>query len=157
MPGAEVRVADPVASRRTVVESFGAAFDAPDEVAGEHDVVFHTSATSAGLRAAMDRAGTEARVVEASWFGDGEAGLPLGGPFHSRRLTLLSSQVGALPPDRRPRWTHARRLSKALDLLGDDRLDALISDEIAFADSPSRLPDLLLSGEGRLMPVIRYF
>ena len=62
--------------------------------------------------------------------------LPLGGAFHSRRLRLISSQVGHVSPLQRPRWTYARRLHKALELLGDDRLDVLISGETAFDDLP---------------------
>jgi len=56
-----------------------------------------------------------------------------GGAFHSRRLRLVSSQVGDLPPARLPRWDHRRRLATALELLADDRLDALISGQTAFA------------------------
>ena len=40
----------------------------------------------------------EATVVEMSWFGDRQVSLPLGDAFHSRRLTIKSSQVGRLPP-----------------------------------------------------------
>jgi hypothetical protein len=51
----------------------------------------------------------------------------LGHAFHSRRLRLVSSQVGHVPALRLPRWTYARRMSKALELLCDPRLDVLIS------------------------------
>ena len=67
-----------------------------------------------------------------SWYGDGDVALPLGGAFHSRRLTILSSQVGKVAPSHRPRWPYARRLAAALDLLGDERLDALIAPPIAI-------------------------
>ena len=64
---------------------------------------------------------------------------PLGLDFHSRRLRLVSSQVGQVPPSRRPRWDHGRRLDKALSLLADERLDALITEEVAFDGSPREL------------------
>ena len=70
---------------------------------------------------AIDLAGNEASIVEMSWYGTGTVGLALGGAFHSRRLKLISSQVGQVSPSRRPRWTHKRRLAAALALLADPR------------------------------------
>ena len=63
------------------------------------------------------RAGTVRRRFE----------LPLGEAFHARRLTIRSSQVGHVPPDRAQRWSRGRRLELALALLADARLDALVS------------------------------
>jgi hypothetical protein len=60
--------------------------------------------------------------------------LSLGGAFHARRLTLISSQVGHVPAHCRPRWDHARRMELALRLLRDPALDALISGESDFED-----------------------
>lgn len=34
-------------------------------------------------------------------------------------------------------------MAKAIDLLDDARLDALITHDLAFADAPAQLPDLL--------------
>jgi hypothetical protein len=61
----------------------------------------------------------------------------LGGRFHSRRLRLISSQVGHVPASRAPRWTYARRLAKALELLADPVLDHLISGQTPFQDLPA--------------------
>ena len=36
-------------------------------------------------------------------------------------------------------------MAKAIDLLDDARLDALITHDLAFADAPAHLPDLLTS------------
>lgn len=69
-----------------------------------------------------------------SWFGDGMVKIPLGGRFHSHRLSIVGSQVGHIPAARRARWPLSRRLETALALLADDRLDALISGETAFDD-----------------------
>ena len=60
----------------------------------------------------------------------------LGEAFHSRRLRLISSQVGQVAPSHRPRWSHGRRLAAALGLLGDAALDALIATPIDFHDLP---------------------
>jgi hypothetical protein len=91
-----------------------------------------------------------------SWYGTGEVAAPLGAAFHSRRLRLVSSQVGQVAPSHRPRWTHRRRLAAALDLLADARLDALLAPAIAFADLPARLPGILAPESGVLCQLIDY-
>ncbi|WP_233559918.1 MDR/zinc-dependent alcohol dehydrogenase-like family protein [Oleomonas cavernae] len=96
-------------------------------------MVVHTSASEAGLALALELAGFEATVVEASWYGDRPVSMALGGAFHSRRLTLKSSQVGHVAPAKRSRVSHRQRLALALDLLRDPRLDLLISGESDFA------------------------
>jgi hypothetical protein len=79
-----------------------------------------------------------------------------GGAFHSRRLRLISSQVGRIAPSHRPRWTYGRRLAAALGLLADARLDALLAPSIAFHDLPQRLPDILDARSGILCQPITY-
>ena len=79
-----------------------------------------------------------------------------GGPFHSRRLRLVSSQVGRVAPSHRPRWTHRRRLAAALDLLADPRLDALITPAVGFHDLPRLLPAILAPQSGALCQIIAY-
>jgi hypothetical protein len=101
-------------------------------------------------------AGVEATVVELSWYGTRSVPLPLGEAFHSRRLTLRSSQVGRIPVDRAPRWDHSRRLGVALDLLGDKRLDILISGESDFETLPEVMRHLAEDGRGALCHRIRY-
>lgn len=155
IPGTTVTVADVDVSRAAVAQGMGAAFALPTAAPDNQDIVIHTSSTAEGLRLALACAGTEARVVEASWYGDKDVAVPLGGGFHSRRLQLISSQVGMVPPHQRARWTYARRIAAALDLLRDARFDALITGEIAFADAPARVPAILDSGNG-LMTVLRY-
>jgi hypothetical protein len=95
-------------------------------------------------------------VVEMSWYGDAPVAAPLGLDFHSRRLRLISSQVGQVSPSRRTRWSRRRRLDKALALLADERLDALITEEIAFAALPDELPRLLAPGASGLATLVRY-
>lgn len=136
LPGAEVTLVDVNGARYPVATQMGCRFSFADAPPCDCDVVIHTSATADGLALALDIAGQDATIVEASWHGDAQVSLPLGGAFHSRRLRLVSSQVGTVPPSRQPRWTHARRLAKALDLLCDHSFDALISGESAFTDLP---------------------
>ncbi len=156
IPGTEVTVVDVDFARRPVAERFGAAFSRPLDAPGEADVVFHASATPAGLACALACAGTEATVVEMSWYGDRMVPAPLGLDFHARRLTLISSQVGRIAPSRRPRWDGRRRMAKALALLADERLDALVTEEVAFEDLPAALPRLFADGAPGLATAIRY-
>jgi threonine dehydrogenase-like Zn-dependent dehydrogenase len=143
LPGARVTLVDVNPARASLAARLGCAFAAPGAAPRDCDVVVHASASPAGLATAFACAGREARVVEASWHGAGETPVPLGGAFHSRRLALVSSQVGSIPPARAPRWTHRRRLETALGLLADPVLDALISGETAFDALPGAYHGIL--------------
>jgi len=156
LPGAEVVLVDPVPARSAVARAIGVAYAAPGEAPPDRDIVFHASATAKGLAAALEMAAFEGTVVEVSWFGDQAVSVPLGRRFHSGRLKLVSSQVGHVAPSRRPRWDYRRRMEKALELLRDDRLDALIGEEIVFEDAPERLPTVFGNAAGGLAPVIVY-
>jgi threonine dehydrogenase-like Zn-dependent dehydrogenase len=156
LPGAEVTVVDLDAGRRGLAEAVGGQFAAPHEAPGDADVVFHASASAAGLDTAVDCAGLEGTIVELSWYGDKPVEARLGGAFHSRRLKLVSSQVGQVSPGRRPRWSYGRRLDAALSLLDQPALDRLVAEEIAFEDAPRELPRILAPGAHGLAPVIRY-
>jgi threonine dehydrogenase-like Zn-dependent dehydrogenase len=143
LPGVEVTLVDVNARRAEVARRLGCSFALPDDAPGDCDVVIHTSATQAGLTRALECAGQEATVVEASWFGAGLIGVPLGEAFHSRRLRLVGSQVGGVPATRVPRWSFQRRISTALRLLGDPVLDGLVSGETAFDDLPTHYGAIL--------------
>lgn len=155
MPGAEVVAIDRDGSRQPVVEMLGAGFRRSRDACGEADIVFHASASADGLALALSLAGNEGTIVELSWH-PREVAVPLGLDFHVRRLRLVSSQVGAVAPSHRPRWNRRRRLAKALELLGDDRLDALITEEIVFDDLPAALPRLLANDAPGLFTAVRY-
>jgi len=156
IPGADVTVVDVNGERAGIAKAFGASFAAPDKAPDNCDLVVHTSASSAGLATALRLAGDEATVLELSWFGADDVKVPLGDVFHSRRLRLISSQVGKVSPSRRPRWDYRRRLTAALNLLKDDALDALIAPPVAFSDLPAKLPDILNPTSGVLCQLIRY-
>lgn len=155
LPGAEVTLLDTNPDRAALAQALGCRFAGPGDAPQECDVVLHLSASAAGLATAIACAGTEATVVEGSWHGEGATPVPLGGAFHSRRLRLIGSQVGRIPPARAPRWTYARRMAKALELLCDPVLDALIPGETPFADLPDRY-GAILSDPATLCHRIRY-
>ncbi|MEV6633190.1 zinc-binding alcohol dehydrogenase [Actinoplanes sp. NPDC051470] len=154
LPGARVQLVDVDESRAAVAERLGVGFATPAEAAGDCDVVIHASATSAGLTRSLELLAPDATVVELSWYGDRPVTVPLGEFFHSRRLTVKSSQVGGIPPGRRR--TYAERLALALDLLKDDRFDALITGDCAFAELPDVLPRLTDGSLPTLCHIVNY-
>jgi hypothetical protein len=156
LPGAEVTVVDIATVRAEPAQAVGARFAEPASAPAECDLVFHASGTAAGLATALRLAGEETRVVELSWYGTGEVAVPLGEAFHSRRLRLVSSQVGKVAPSHRSRWTHGRRLAAALALLRDPVLDVLIAPAVAFEDLPMTLPSVFGSVSGVICQLIRY-
>ncbi len=139
IPGLEVTVVDVDAERATVVGAIGAHFALPAEAEGGRDLVVHASASSAGLQLSLDLLSAEGTVVELSWYGDAEVNLRLGGTFHSGRLSIRASQVGAVSPTRRGRRTTTDRVRLALRLLRDPAFDALVTGSSAFVDLPETL------------------
>jgi len=156
LPGAEVELIDIDASRAALASAFGCGFAQPSRAQDDVDLVFHASGNPDGLATALTIAGFEATVVEMSWYGTQIVPLALGGAFHSCRLTLRSSQVGAVSAARRERWSRRRRLMLALSLLRDPLFDVLLSDETDFAALPELMPRLALSSEGALCHTVRY-
>ena len=156
LPGAVVTIVDIDPSRASVATALGLAFALPNDAQVDCDVVFHASGHASGLATAISLAGTEATVLEMSWYGEGDVAVPLGGAFHSKRLKLVSSQVGQISPSHRPRWTYNRRLAAALSLLTDPKLDALMSPAVRFEELPGRLPDIFAQKSGILCQLITY-
>jgi threonine dehydrogenase-like Zn-dependent dehydrogenase len=135
-PGVRVTLVDIDPARAAVAQALGVDFALPAAAEGGRDLVVHTSATSAGLQQSLDLLAPEGTVIELSWYGDAEARLSLGGAFHSGRLAIRASQVGAISPARRGRRTGAERLALALDLLRDPAFDALITGSSRFDELP---------------------
>jgi threonine dehydrogenase-like Zn-dependent dehydrogenase len=146
VPGVALTLVDVDPTRAEVARRLGAAFALPEELrdegVGEHDLVVHTSATAAGLQLSLDLLAAEGTVLELSWYGDARVELALGGSFHSGRLGIRASQVGSVAAVRRSRYTYARRLALAVDLLRDPAFDALLTGESAFDELPALLPRL---------------
>ena len=143
LPGTEVTLIDLDPARETVASAFGVAFATPASAPGGCDLVFHASGAGEGLTLSLSLAGLEAEVIDLSWYGDTPVTVPLGGAFHSQRLSLRASQVGAVAPARRPRWSHGRRLALALSLAADPRLDALVEASTPFDRLPGALTAIL--------------
>ena len=138
-PGVRVTLVDVEASRADVAAKLGVDFGLP---ADSCDLVFHASATSAGLQKSLDLLAPEGTVIELSWYGDTDVRVSLGGAFHSARLGIRASQVGMVSPARRARRSTSDRLTLALDLLRDPAFDVLITGESRFDELPDVLPRL---------------
>ena len=153
-PAAHVTIVDINPERSALAERLGCAFATPDTAPREQELIVHASSTEQGLRLALSRAAFEARIVEASWFGNSTPSLPLGEAFHARRLRLIATQVGAVAPLMRGRRSHAERLAMALELLADERYDMLLDGPTRFEDMPQAMPRIL--APGGLCHVITY-
>ena len=160
IPGVQVSLFDVDPAKAEVAAALGVGFAVPGEadVAGSGalmgegagaacDLVFHTSGTSAGLQLALELLAPEGEVIDLSWYGDAPVTLALGGNFHSSRLAIRSSQVGAVAPARRRNRTTGQRLELALELLRDPAFDALLTGTSPFAQLPQVMERLV---DGRL-------
>jgi len=156
MPGCEVELIDVNPQRRAIAEAFGVTFAEPATARPDADVVLHTSGSPEGLRLALRLAAFEATVCECSWYGTRSATLPLGEAFHSRRLTLKSSQVGSVATTHRARWSLRRRMELALALLTDPALDLLINSEGALEDLPRVMQRLARARGDTIMHRVSY-
>jgi 2-desacetyl-2-hydroxyethyl bacteriochlorophyllide A dehydrogenase len=134
----EIAVVDPIASRRRLGLELGADLAyAPDEpLAGkDFDLAVEASGNANALDTALASVAFGGTIVVCSWYGTKPVPLLLGGPFHRRRLRIVSSQVGSIDAALQPRWSYARRLALARELLPRIRLEPLISHRIPFAQA----------------------
>jgi threonine dehydrogenase-like Zn-dependent dehydrogenase len=155
-PGARVTLVDIDAGRAGVAAALGVDFALPAEADDGRDLVIHASATSDGLQRSLELLAPEGTVIDLSWYGDREVKLHLGGAFHSGRLAIRASQVGAISPARRGRRTTADRLTLALELLRDPAFDALVTGESPFGDLPDVMARLASGSLEALCHTITY-
>ncbi|MEU7999489.1 zinc-binding alcohol dehydrogenase [Micromonospora sp. NPDC049060] len=155
-PGVRVELVDTDPARATVAAALGVGFAPPEEAASGRDLVVHASATAAGLQRSLELLRPEGTVVELSWYGDRTVALALGGAFHSGRLSVRGSQVGAVAPARRGSRSFADRLGLALELLADPAFDALLTGESRFAELPDVLARLTAGSLPALCHLITY-
>jgi threonine dehydrogenase-like Zn-dependent dehydrogenase len=153
---ADVTLIDIDPAREALARSLGVKFATPSSAPADCDFVFHASASAEGLATALNIAADEATIVELSWYGAGTVAVPLGGAFHSRRLKIISSQVGKVAPSRRNTFTHRQRLEAAIRLCAHPQLDALLTPAIAFDELPAVLADILKPRSGVLCQLVSY-
>lgn len=136
IPGVNVHLVDIDRAKAAVCTALGVEYEHPEFATFERDIVIEASGSEEGLQLALAAAATEAKIIVASWFGDRDVSLPLGGAFHSRRLTIRSSQVGMVAPRRRGARTTGDRMELALRLLRDRAFDALLTGRSSWRDLP---------------------
>jgi len=156
IPGCEVELVDVNPARASIARALGVRFASPGAASDHADVVIHASGSPSGLQTALRVAGFEATIVEMSWYGSQDVPVALGEAFHSRRLTIASSQVGTVAASQRPRWDTKRRMQLALTLLADPVVDALITGESEFEALPEVMAKLADEPGDTLCHRIRY-
>ena len=156
IPGTDVQLLDINPEKGAIAKKLNVAFASPDQHPGNADIVVEATGAIDGLDVALDLAGFEANVVVMSWYGDTKVPLSLGGNFHSQRLKIISSQVSAVAPSHRARWSNRDRLELALSLLQAEIFDHLITDGSRFEDLPDTLTALSSDPGNTLCHVIDY-
>lgn len=134
-------------ARRDLITSWGITAVAPEQAAADCDVVVHVSGHESGLAQALELAGDDGTVVEASWYGERSPAVPLGADFHARRLSIVASQVGQVAAGQRHRRTTKQRQQAGLDALIDDRFDDLITGVSAWYELPQIMDAVTAPGE----------
>ncbi len=156
IPGTSVTLIDTNPHRKKLMQSLGLQFSQTYHSISNQDIVYHASGNPKSLNNAIQIAGNEAKIIELSWYGTTETRISLGGAFHSKRLKILSSQVGQIAPERCPRWTNFRRLSTAIKLLDDPKLDKLLTHTFQFQRMDQDISSILTPENNILCPVIKY-
>lgn len=135
MPLASLTAVDKLAIRRNIALEIGATqtfgIDQPLE-SDSYDLVYELSGNPAALNTAIDAVAFGGRIVVGSWYGTKRASLDLGGAFHRKHVQIISSQVSTLAPRWQGRWTKARRMQTALQLLPGVNLNLLITQRTPF-------------------------
>lgn len=155
-PLARLQLVDLDPERKHLADMLGIEFASPDDALPDCDIVFHCSASQAGLERSLQLTGDEGVVIEMSWYANREVTIPLGEDFHARRLSIRASQVGVVARARRHRRTNADRLDLAVSLLKDPVFDAFLTGASPFIELPEVVQKLADGTLEALCHVIEY-
>jgi NADPH:quinone reductase-like Zn-dependent oxidoreductase len=155
-PLERLQLVDVNPSRSALASALGVELVHPDDAAGDNDLVFHCSASEAGLARSLQLLGVEAELIELSWYGTVQPRVPLGAAFHSRRLAIRASQVGAVAAARRSRRTTGDRLALAMRVLKDPVFDTFITGHAPFGALPQTMESIFSDETETLCQVIDY-
>lgn len=137
MPLASLTAIDPLAERRQWAQRLGATALTPEEAVAEFaataDLTYELSGNPRGLDLAVALTGDFGRVVIGSWYGRKPVALDLGGRFHRAHMRLIGTQVSALAPEWRGRWTKERRLDVAWEMIRRHQPQRLITHRLPLA------------------------
>ncbi|MDQ7879567.1 zinc-binding alcohol dehydrogenase [Microbacterium sp. QXD-8] len=155
IPGIEVTLVDIDPAKARIARALGAEFAlATSDPRPEADVVIEASGSGAALELALRLAPTDGEVIVASWYGSEPVPITLGADFHSRRLTIRSSQVGAVSSRRRSTRTTRDRMEVALRLLEDPAFDLLLGGTSSWRQLPEITAALAAGTAGELCHTI---
>jgi len=120
------------------------------------DLTYELSGNPAALDQAIAATGFSGRVVIGSWYGQKRADVNLGGRFHRSRIRLISSQVSTLAPEWTGRWSKARRLQVAWQMLEQMRPTQLITHRFPLAQAARAYAMLDQHPEDALQVLLTY-
>jgi len=161
LPLAALTTFDRFALRRDWSCKLGATASAdpthPAEADGlDADLCYELTGSPAALDLAIEATGFAGRIVVGSWYGEKRHPVDLGGRFHRQRLRLISSQVSTLTPELYARWTKARRLAVAWQMLAEIQPAALTTHGFPFSEAAQAYALLDQHPDQTLQVVFRY-
>lgn len=104
---------------------------------GKADLIYELTGNPQALNLALEWCGFDSRIVIGSWYGKNTANLDLGGRFHRDRVRIVSSQVSTIAPEYTGRWTQARRMDVAMEMLKILRPSRFISHRFHVREAQS--------------------
>lgn len=102
---------------------------------GGADLTYELSGSPQALDQAIEVTGYNGRILTGSWYGQKRANLNLGGHFHRSHIQIISSQVSRIAPRWNGRWTKARRLQLAWEMLALHHPEKLITHRFPIAQA----------------------
>ncbi len=99
------------------------------------DLVFELTGNPAALDSAIELSGFNSRVLVGSWYGSKQAPLRLGEQFHRSHMRLISSQVSTIAPQWAGRFSKARRLQMAWQMLNAVRPDRFVTQRMPLSQA----------------------
>ena len=100
------------------------------------DLCIDASGSPGGLQTCIENSQMEGSITIASWYGERQIPINLGGGFHWKRLKLVSSQVSNLPQSLGHNWNKKRRFNLVSELLGKIKTDDLLTHRYMIDDAP---------------------
>jgi len=111
----------------------------------EFDRAIEVSGSIQALQLCLDQVLREGQITTGSWYGDQNQILNLGGSFHWKRLSLVSSQVSHISPHLGVSWTKERRMNLVLNLLKTIETEDLLTHRFPLSQGKEAY-ELLTSG-----------
>lgn len=120
------------------------------------DLVYELTGQPEALDTALGFTGYGSRVVIGSWYGARRATVDLGGRFHRDRIQLVSSQVSTIAPVFSGRWTKARRMAVAWEMLARLRPGRFITHRFPVEEAHKAYLQVARKPEETLQVVLTY-